>query len=165
MNKIKIYKKKNKKLKNKIKIYKIKYKNKLNLLEDKFVRTLAEFDNFKKRTEREKKDLFIINKSNIINNFLPILDDFDRLIKEEKITEKKGIGIYLIYKKLKKILEAHGLKKIDTKIGDDFNLEYHYAISQRKDKKEMKNKIIQILEKGYYIDDKILRCTKVIVGS
>lgn len=156
--KIKIFKKKLVVKTNEIK----KIENELNLIKEKFIRTLAEFDNFKKRNDKEKKDLFKLNIGNIIINFLPLLDDFQRLIKEEKITKENGI--FLIYKKFKKILSDNGLKKIKVNIGDDFNYDYHYAISQVKNK-DMKNKIVKILEDGYYVYDNIIRCAKVIVGS
>ncbi|MDH3004233.1 MAG: nucleotide exchange factor GrpE [Candidatus Shikimatogenerans sp. JK-2022] len=155
MNELKKYKKKIKKKIN-------KFKKKINLIKDKFIMTLAEFDNYKKRNEKEQNDLFKINVGNIITHFLPILDDFNRLIKEENITKKDGI--FLIYKKIKKVLKDNGLKKIKVNIGDIFNSDYHYAISQIKNK-SMKNKIVKILEDGYYVYDKIIRCTKVIVGS
>ncbi|WGH25412.1 MAG: nucleotide exchange factor GrpE [Candidatus Shikimatogenerans bostrichidophilus] len=163
MNKIKNNDKK--KIKNKLEESKKKneeLKIKLNLIKDKFFRTLAEFDNYKKRNDKEQKNILKLNIGNIIKNILPILDDFKRLIKEEKITNKDGI--YFIYKKLKKILEDNGLKKIKVNIGDDFNPDFHYAITQVKNKK-MKNKIVQILEDGYYVYDNIIRCVKVIVGS
>ncbi|WGH26133.1 MAG: nucleotide exchange factor GrpE [Candidatus Shikimatogenerans bostrichidophilus] len=140
-----------------------KYKNKNNILKDKYIRILAEFDNYKKRNDKEKKNLFKIYNYKIINDILPILDDLDRFIKEENI--KSNNGIFLIYKKFKKILKNNGLKEIKVKIGDNFNLDYHEAILQKKKDKKMKNKIVKILEKGYFIYDRILRCTKVIVGK
>ncbi|MDH3004911.1 MAG: nucleotide exchange factor GrpE [Candidatus Shikimatogenerans sp. JK-2022] len=149
----KILKKKEKKIK--------KLKEEKNILKEKNLRILAEFENFQKRKEKEKKDIFKSNIINIIKNILPILDDIKRLIKEEKITKDKGI--YLIYKNFKKILKSYGLKKIKVKIGDNFDLNLHYAISKKKNKK-MQNKILEILEDGYYLEDKIIRCTKVIVG-
>lgn len=141
-----------------------KLKKDLNIFKDKFIRTFAEFDNYKKRNDKEKKYLLNFYICNIIKKILPILDDFDRLIKEEKITNKDGI--YLIYKKFKKILEENGLKKINVNIGDDFNTDFHYAISQKKVKdKNLIKKVVKILEDGYYVYDKIIRCTKVIVGN
>ncbi|WGH27676.1 MAG: nucleotide exchange factor GrpE [Candidatus Shikimatogenerans bostrichidophilus] len=140
-----------------------KYKNNLKNLKDKFIRILAEFDNYKKRNEKEKKNLFKFYIGKIFKNIIPILDDFDRFIKEEKI--KNNNGIYLIYKKFFKILEENGLKKINVKIGDNFNPDFHYAISQIKTDKKMKKKIVNILENGYFVYDKIIRCTKVIVGN
>lgn len=149
------YKKKNKK--------KIKHlKKKVILLKDKNLRYLAEFENYKKRNEKEKENILKKNLADTIKKILPVLDDFDRYIKEEKIKEHDGI--YLIYKNFKKILKDNGIKKIKVKIGDDFNYDLHYAISQEKNN-EMKNKIVKILEEGYYIHDQILRSTKVIVGS
>ncbi|WGH27162.1 MAG: nucleotide exchange factor GrpE [Candidatus Shikimatogenerans bostrichidophilus] len=141
-----------------------KYKKKNNLLKDKFLRILADFENYKKRNELEKKNIFKINISKIIKDILPILDDFDRLIKEEKINNKNVI--FLIYKKFKKILKNYGLKKIKVNIGDNFNIDCHEAVLKSNIKnKEMKKKIIKILENGYFVDDKIIRCTKVIVGN
>ncbi|WGH25778.1 MAG: nucleotide exchange factor GrpE [Candidatus Shikimatogenerans bostrichidophilus] len=158
-NKISDCKKKVENKKNKID----KLKKKIDILKEKFIRTLAEFDNFKKRNDKEKKDLFKFYIGDIIKKILPILDDFDRLIKEEKINNKNGI--FLIYKNFKKILENNGLKKIKVNKGDIFNSDYHYAISQIKvENKNMKKKVVKILEDGYYLYDKIIRCTKVIVG-
>ncbi|MDH3003732.1 MAG: nucleotide exchange factor GrpE [Candidatus Shikimatogenerans sp. JK-2022] len=140
-----------------------KCKKKINLLKDKFIRLLADFENYKKRNDLEKKNLFNLNKKKIIKDILPILDDFNRLVKEEKIEKNKGI--YLIYKKLKTFLKFYGLKKIKVNIGDSFNSYYHEAILQSKiDDKNMKNKIIKVIENGYYIDNNIIRCAKVIVG-
>ncbi|WGH26666.1 MAG: nucleotide exchange factor GrpE, partial [Candidatus Shikimatogenerans bostrichidophilus] len=167
-NKIKENKIKENKIKeNKIKLdYKKKikkYKNDLKNFKDKYIRILAEFENFKKRNEKESKNLFKFYIGKILKNIIPIIDDFERFIKEEKI--KKDNGIYLIYKKFFKILKENGLKKIKVKIGDNFNPNLHYAISQFKVKdKEMKKKIVKILENGYLVYDKIICCTKVIVG-
>ncbi|WGH24858.1 MAG: nucleotide exchange factor GrpE [Candidatus Shikimatogenerans bostrichidophilus] len=160
MNKIKNIK--FKKIIDKYKNNNLILKKKNNLLKDKFIRTLAEFENYKKRNEKEKKDLFKINTGNLIKTILPVLDDFNRFIIEEKVTKNKGI--YLIYLKFKKILKDFGLNKIKVNIGDIFNPDYHYAISQV-EKNNMKNKIIDILEDGYYVYDNIIRCTKVIVGK
>ncbi|WGH28209.1 MAG: nucleotide exchange factor GrpE [Candidatus Shikimatogenerans bostrichidophilus] len=136
----------------------------MNLFKDKFLRLLADFENFKKRNYKEKKKLFKLNISKIIKDILPILDDFDRFIKIEKIDNKNII--FLIYKNFKKILKIYGLKKIKVNIGDNFNIDYHEAmlLSNVKDK-NMKNKIIKILEHGYFVYDNIIRCTKVIVGK
>lgn len=162
MNKDNSYKKKNKKIKEELKKKNDFFKKKINILKEKFLRTLAEFDNYKKRNEKEKIDLFKINTGNVIKNILPILDDFKRLIKEEKINKEEGI--YLIYLKLKKSLKDNGLKKIKVSVGDIFNPDYHEAITQV-DNKKMNNKIVEIIEDGYYVYNNIIRCTKVIVGK
>ncbi|BDT61481.1 MAG: hypothetical protein RDO_0090 [Flavobacteriales endosymbiont of Rhyzopertha dominica] len=159
------------KLKNKIKnkIFNIKknikkYKNKILLLKEKYVRILAEFENYKNRNEKEKKNIYKIYIGKIIKDILPILDDFERYIKIENI--KNNNVIYLIYKNFIKILKSNGLKKIEVNIGDKFNSDYHEAISLKNIKdKNMKNKIVKILENGYLVYDKIIRCSKVIVGN
>ncbi|WGH25498.1 MAG: nucleotide exchange factor GrpE [Candidatus Shikimatogenerans bostrichidophilus] len=141
-----------------------KLKKENNKIKDKLLRALAELDNYKKRNEKEKEIILKNYIKNVIQNILPILDDFNRLIKEEKV--KKNNGIYLIYKKFKNILENFGVKKIKVKKGDNFDLNLHYAISQKKvNNEKMKNKVIKIIENGYYLNDEIIRCTKVIVGN
>ena len=135
---------------------------------NKYIRLYSEFENFKKRNEREKSN--IINSANeeIIKKILPVIDDFKRALKslnENKLTTEGSRGIDLIYNKLNNILNIEGLKKITTKIGDEFDDEKHEVIVKSKTKeKKLKGKIIKIIEEGYIFKNKILKFTKIIIG-
>ncbi|WP_185868559.1 nucleotide exchange factor GrpE [Blattabacterium cuenoti] len=135
---------------------------------EKFIRIFAEFENYKKRIQKEKFDIFRILHEEILVDLIPILDDFERGIKELKKSEEDFLvkGIFLIQEKLIKILEEKGLKKIHTKRGDLFNTDLHEAISQIPAvKKDLKGKIIEIIENGYLLKDKVIRHAKVVTGK
>lgn len=137
---------------------------------EKFIRLFAEFENYKKRIEKEKIELFSIVSEQIIFDLIPVLDDFDRGIKElKKYNNKQEIlikGIILIQEKLINILKNKGLNKIDTKKGDKFNTDFHEAITQIPAiKEELKGKIIEIIEDGYLLKEKVIRHAKVITGK
>jgi len=134
---------------------------------DKYLRLYAEFENFRKRTAKEKLELFDTAAENVIKNLLPILDDFERAIAEMKKNKEDELvkGVELIYDKFKKTLEKEGLKHIVVNKGDDFDPEVHEAIAQVPvEDDEMKNKIVDVVEQGYQLGKKNIRFPKVVTG-
>ena len=137
--------------------------NEISELKDKYLRLAAEFENYKKRTLKEKQDSIKYGKESIVNPILTILDDFDRA---KKTNEKDVKGYLLISQKLQDILFKHNLKRIEIKTLETFDVEKHEAISSLdvKDKKK-KGKVIEEIEAGYLLDEKIIRYPKVIIGK
>ena len=134
---------------------------------DKHLRLYADFDNFKKRNAKERLDLILTAGKDVIQDLLPILDDFERATKAlENTTDVAAVkeGMSLIHNKLIKTLEAKGLKPIDS-VGQEFNVEKHEAITEIQAAPEMAGKVIDQVEKGYYLNDKIIRFAKVVVGK
>jgi molecular chaperone GrpE len=135
---------------------------------DKFVRLNAEFDNFRKRTARERVELFKTAGEDIMSTLLPVLDDFERgldaMDKSEDVSSLKE-GVNLVYDKLFKALKAKGLESFSAK-GEVFDPELHEAVTKipAPDKK-MKGKVVDEIEKGYKLGDKIIRYAKVVVGE
>tara|TARA_B100000945_G_C19981450_1_gene412325 strand:- start:71 stop:529 length:459 start_codon:yes stop_codon:yes gene_type:complete len=135
----------------------------INDLKDKYLRLVAEFENYKKRTTKEKEDFAKYAKENIINSILPIIDDFERA---NKTNEQDVEGYILIGQKMLDILSKHNLKKIELVKDEKFDLEKHEAISSLPVKnKKKKGTIIEELESGYMLADKIIRYPKVIIGK
>lgn len=135
---------------------------------DKFLRLFAEFENFKKRTSKERMDLFKTAGQEVIVALLPVMDDFDRALKELSKSEDTEMfkGVELISNKFKETLKNKGLEQIEVQAGDVFDAEVHDAITQipAPDKK-MKGKIIDVVEKGFKLGDRIIRHPKVVVGN
>ncbi|MGY0407006.1 MAG: nucleotide exchange factor GrpE [Polaribacter sp.] len=136
---------------------------------DKFLRLFAEFENYKKRTTREKIELFTTAGQELMTSLLPIVDDFERAlthIDEGKEAEELRKGVLLIYQKFYNTLEQKGLSKIETNAGDVFDAEIHEAITQiPAPSKDLKGKVIDCVEKGYKLGDKIIRYPKVVIGQ
>ncbi|MBN2730014.1 MAG: nucleotide exchange factor GrpE [Bacteroidales bacterium] len=135
-------------------------------LQDKYVRLMAEFENFKKRTRQERLDLIDTAASNMIISLLPIIDDMQRgLESTEEIEDVKIVkeGFELIYNKLHGILKQKGLEAMDCK-GKEFDTDYHEALTMVENKK-MKGKVVEEIEKGYTLKGKVIRFAKVIVGN
>ncbi len=136
---------------------------------DKFLRLFAEFENYKKRTSKERIELFKTAGQEVMTSLLPILDDFERAlthIENDKEAEELRKGVLLIYQKLVTTLEQKGLKTIETKQGDVFDAEIHQAITQiPAPSKKLKGKVIDCVEKGYKLGDKIIRFPKVVIGQ
>ncbi len=135
---------------------------------EKFLRLFAEFENYKKRTSKERIELFRTAGQEVMVSLLPVLDDFDRALKELSKSDDtemfKGVG--LIQNKLKETLKSKGLKEVAVKEGDVFDAEVHDAITQiPAPSKKMKGKIIDVVEKGFSLGDKIIRHPKVVVGN
>ena len=135
---------------------------------DKFLRLFAEFENYKRRTSKERMELFKTAGQEVIVSLLPVLDDFDRAIKELAKTDDMEVfkGIELINVKLNETLKSKGLEILEVRAGDVFNADIHEAITQipASDKK-MKGKVIDVIEKGFKLGDRIIRHPKVVVGN
>lgn len=135
---------------------------------DKFVRLYSEYENFRKRTAKEKIDLSRIATEKLMLDLLGVLDDFDRAkVNNETIDDSKAIkeGIELIYNKLFKALESKGLKAMDSK-ETPFDVDLHDAITNiPAPSKALKGKVVDVIEKGYYLNDYVLRFAKVVVGQ
>ena len=136
---------------------------------DKYLRLFAEFENYKKRTSKERIELFRTANQELMTVLLPVLDDFERAlthIDDDKEAEELRKGVLLIYQKLVKTLEQKGLSKIATKKGEAFDSEIHEAITQiPAPSKKLVGKIIDVIEQGYSLGDKIIRFPKVIIGQ
>lgn len=135
---------------------------------DKYLRLFAEFENYKKRTSKERIELFKTASQELMTSLLPIMDDFDRGLAEIKKVKDKELlkGMQLINDKLKNTLVQKGLTEIEVKKGDVFDAEIHEAITQIPAPTEkLKGKIIDAIEKGYKLGDKIIRYPKVVIGQ
>lgn len=135
---------------------------------EKYLRLFAEFENYKRRTSKERLELFKTASQEVMQALLPILDDFDRGIKEAEKSEltKEIEGFVLIHNKLKESLKSKGLEEIQVAQGDEFNADHHEAITQiPAPTKELKGKIIDVIEKGYKLGDKTIRFPKVVTGQ
>ncbi len=135
---------------------------------DKFLRLFAEFENYKRRTSKERMELFKTAGQEVIVSLLPVLDDFDRAMKELAKSDDKEVfkGVELINVKFRETLKAKGLEMVEVNAGDVFDAEIHEAITQipAPDKK-MKGKVIDVIEKGFKLGDRIIRHPKVVVGN
>lgn len=143
-------------------------KRQLEEYKDKHLRLYADFDNFKKRNAKERLELILTASKDVIKELLPVIDDFERALKAaETASDVAAVkeGMSLIYHKLIRNLEGKGLKAIEAK-GNDFNVELHEAITEiPAPAPEMAGKVIDEVEKGYYLNDKIIRFAKVVVGK
>jgi molecular chaperone GrpE len=145
-------------------------KRELILEKDKFLRLFAEFENYKKRTSRERIELFKTASEDLMTVLLPILDDFDRALNEIKKAKDEDDelfkGVDLINNKLRNTLAQKGLSVIEVKVGDVFNVELHEAITQiPAPSEDLKGKIIDVLEQGYRLGEKVIRYPRVVIGQ
>lgn len=141
---------------------------KLQAEKDKYLRLFAEFENYKKRTTKERIELFKTASQELMTALLPIMDDFDRGLAEIKKNEDSELlkGMELISNKLKNTLTQKGLTEIEVKPGDNFDSELHDAITQiPAPSDDLKGKIIDCVERGYKLGDKIIRHPKVVIGQ
>ena len=146
----------------------IKFENQLKEEKDKFLRLFAEFENYKRRTAKERIELFSTASEEVMISLLPILDDFERASVEiEKDQENETLkGVLLIKNKLFDTLKSKGLSLVDVKKGDEFNADDHEAVTQiPAPSKDMVGKIIDIIEKGYKLGEKVIRYPKVVIGK
>ena len=146
----------------------IKFEDQLKEEKDKFLRLFAEFENYKRRTAKERIELFSTASEEVMISLLPILDDFDRASVEiEKDLENETLkGVLLIKNKLFDSLKSKGLSLVDVKKGDEFNADDHEAVTQiPAPSKDMVGKIIDIIEKGYKLGEKVIRYPKVVIGK
>jgi molecular chaperone GrpE len=135
---------------------------------DKFLRLFAEFENYKKRTSKERLELYKTASQELMTALLPVIDDMDRASLEFSKSKEKGLveGFSLIKNKTSEILKSQGLIIIEVKKGDEFDAEIHEAITQiPAQEKKMKGKVIDIIEFGYKLGEKIIRYPKVVVGK
>ena len=136
---------------------------------DKYIRLYSEFENFRRRTAKERLDLIKTANEDLMSALLPVMDDFQRAqiaLEESEDHKASKEGFDLIYNKFNNILTQKGLKPMEDKAGAEFNTEFHEAISQMPvEKKKMKGKIIDVVEKGYYLDEKVIRFAKVVIGG
>jgi len=142
--------------------------NELQDEKEKYLRLFAEFENYKKRTGRERIELFKTANQDLMVALLPVIDDFDRGLKEIEKVEDNNLfkGVELISDKLRETLKFRGLDTIETKQGHLFDPEIHEAVTQiPSPSKDMKGKIIDVIEKGYKLGDKIIRFPKVVIGQ
>ncbi|NJX14614.1 nucleotide exchange factor GrpE [Tamlana crocina] len=146
-----------------------KLKEELQQEKDKFLRLFAEFENYKRRTAKERIDLFSTASEDVMKTLLPIIDDFERAlthINEDKEAEELRKGVLLIYQKLVNTLEQKGLKAIKVEQGDTFNADAHEAVTQiPAPSDDLKGKIIDVIEKGYKLGEKVIRFPKVVIGQ
>ncbi len=137
-------------------------------LHDKYIRLFSEFDNFRKRTAKEKLELTMSAGSDIIKQILPILDDFERAIANNEKSEDMNVvkeGFTLIHSKIKNTLTAKGLKEMNSQ-GETFDVNIHEALTQiPAPSEDLKGKVVDVIEKGYLLNDKVLRFAKVVVGQ
>lgn len=135
---------------------------------DKFLRLFAEFENYKKRTSKERLDLFKTANQEVLLAMLPVLDDFDRAWSQVSKSEDENLktGVKLIHEKFKSTLESKGLEQIKIESGDTFDADFAEAITQiPAPSDELKGKIVDVIEKGYKLGDKIIRFPKVVIGQ
>ena len=135
---------------------------------DRYIRLFAEFENYKKRTLKEKNDFYLYASQDLMTSMLGVVDDFERAIKEisKSGNESELKGIELIYQKLKSKLIEKGLKPIHVEQGDAFNVDLHEAITSIPSPSEdLKGKIIDVVETGYQLHEKVIRFAKVVTGN
>ncbi|MBK86248.1 MAG: nucleotide exchange factor GrpE [Flavobacteriaceae bacterium] len=145
-------------------------KIKLELAEekDKFLRLFAEFENYKRRTSKERIELFSTASQDVIKSLLPVLDDLDRALLEMSKYDETELskGVKLIKNKFQSTLEQKGLSLIDIDKGDVFNADDHEAVTQiPAPNEDLKGKIIDVIEKGYKLGEKVIRFPKVVIGQ
>lgn len=146
-----------------------KLKQEIGELKDKYLRLYSEFDNFRRRTSKERVDLAKLANEEVLISLLPVIDDFERA--QKSMGEANDIsalkeGVSLIHHKLYKTLENKGLQSMESSIGKEFNSELMEAITQSPaPSNDLKGKVIDEIEKGYYLHGKVIRFAKVIIGS
>lgn len=138
-------------------------------LKDKYLRLYSEFENYRRRTSKERIDLIKTASEDLMTEILPVVDDFERAFKaHEKETEASKVreGNQLVFHKLLRILEQKGLKPMDNLTGKSFDAETQEAITQiASPSEEMKGKVIDVIENGYLLGDKVIRFAKVVIGA
>jgi molecular chaperone GrpE len=136
-------------------------------LNDKYLRLFSEFDNFRKRTAKEKLDLTVTASENVIKDILPVLDDFERALQnmEKNGNESDIQGVTLIYNKLKDTLKKKGLEEIEA-MNAEFNTDEHEALTMiPAPEEDKKGKVLDVIQKGYKLNGKVIRFARVVVGN
>lgn len=138
------------------------------LQKDKYIRLVAEFDNYKRRTLKERAEIIKTAGEDILLNLLPVMDNFERAIKSvetSKDTEAIKEGINLIYTNFKQFLQQRGVKEIES-VNQEFNTDVHEALTKiPAPTEELKGKVVDVIEKGYFMHDKVIRFAKVVIGE
>ncbi|NDK55116.1 nucleotide exchange factor GrpE [Pontibacter fetidus] len=138
-------------------------------MKDKYIRLMAEFENFRRRTAKERQDLLKTANQDLMGDLLPVLDDMERArqsMEETKDTDAMLQGLELVFHKLKHVTGQKGLKAMDIPAGSDFDADMHEAVTQiPAPSDELKGKIVDVIEKGYTLNDKVIRFAKVIIGA
>lgn len=144
-----------------------KLRKELTEQKDKYLRLYSEFENFRRRTSKERLELTQSANEQLLKALLPVVDDFERAEKSFKDKNDKDLeGFFLIQNKLKKLLEQFAVKEMDIKSGAGFNPDLHEAITQIPVTDEkLKGKVVDVVEKGYLLNDKVIRFAKVVVGA
>ena len=138
----------------------------INNEKDKYVRLFAEFENYKRRTAKERIDLFKTAGKEVLSSLIPVVEDFKRALNQEDPNQEDDQGIQLIYNKLIETLKNQGLEELEVEIGDSFDSEIHEAISQiPAQNDDQKGKIIDIIEGGYKLGDQVIKFPKVVVAQ
>ena len=131
---------------------------------EKYLRLYSEFENYRRRTSKERLELISTANSGLMEALIPIADDFERALKAG--TQGAVEGVELIFNKFKNTLEGRGLKKMETASGDDFDENFHEAITQiPAPDKSLAGKIVDVVESGYFLGEKVIRFAKVVTGS
>jgi len=146
-----------------------KLEEQLSESKDKYLRLYSEYENFRRRTSKERLDLVKTANEDLMSSLLPVVDDFERALKlspeGENATQLKE-GFQLINNKIVKILETKGLSVMEVEKGSEFNPEFHEAISQiPAPEDDLKGKVVDVVEKGYYLGEKVIRFAKVVIGA
>ncbi|HMQ00665.1 MAG TPA: nucleotide exchange factor GrpE [Cyclobacteriaceae bacterium] len=136
-------------------------------MKDKYLRLYSEFDNFRRRTAREKLDLIQNANEKLVTALLPVMDDFERAEKSfQNLSAQDQEGIQLIQNKFKKILEQYGVKAMEIEHAAAFDPDFHEAITQLPTEDEkLKGKVVDVVEKGYMLHEKVVRFAKVVIGA
>jgi len=154
--------------KNKVEEQLEKAESELLELKDKHIRLQAEFDNYRKRTLKERIELLKTASESVLIGILPVIDDFDRAVQTLDKVEEEGHlkdGVILIYSKFQDFLKQNGVKEIEA-IDQPFDTDLHEAITKiPAPTKELKGKIVDVVQKGYYLNDKVIRFSKVVIGE
>lgn len=138
-------------------------------MKDKYIRLMAEFENFRRRTAKERQDLLKTANQDLMGDLLPVLDDMERARQSMEATKDVDAmlqGLELVFHKLKHVTQQKGLKPMDIKAGADFDADMHEAVTQiPAPADDLKGKIVDVIEKGYTLNDKVIRFAKVIIGA
>lgn len=144
------------------------FEEKLAELQDKYLRISAEFDNYRKRTLREKMEISKYAAEDVLLKILPIMDDFERALKHlDPSVDYKSVkeGLDLIYSKFTEFLKQQGIREIES-LNSDFNVDLHDAVAKTTvNEDEKRGKVVEVIQKGYYLGDKVIRHSKVVVGE
>ncbi len=147
----------------------VKLQNQIDALNDKYIRLAAEFDNYKRRTSKERVELFSSANRELMTALLPVLDDFDRAFKNTPDDRKNSDeikGFHLIHNKMMETMKQKGLKPMDNTTGSEFDADTMEAITRiPAPSEELKSKVVDEIERGYMLGDKIVRYAKVVVGE